>query len=375
MAGFVGLRVLLVGPVPPPNGGMANQTAQLARLLRQEGATVDLVAVNAPYRPRWAERLRGIRALFRLIYYLFTMWRAAGRADLAHVMANSGWSWHLGAAPAIWIASWRRLPVILNYRGGGAADFFRTAGAWVRPTLARCSAIIVPSPFLQRVFGAHGFAAEIVPNVVDLDRFAPAVPPSGKPVEARPPHLIVARHLEAIYGNDTALRAFRIVRDRFPGATMSIAGSGHERTSLEALVEELGIRDSIVFTGRIENAQMPALYASADLVLNPSLVDNTPNSILEALASGVAVVSTNVGGIPDLVEEGVTATLVAPRDPDGMAHAAMELLSNPERRRAQVAAGLEHAGRFSWKRVRETLVAVYGRATPSSAKRVTRTSE
>ena len=367
MPGFDGLRVLLVGPVPPPDGGMANQTAQLARLLRQEGAVVELVAVNAPYRPRWAEHLRGIRALFRLIPFLFTLWRAAGRADLIHIMANSGWSWHLGAAPAVWIASWRRLPIVLNYRGGGAADFFRTASAGVRPTLARCSAIIVPSPFLQRVFGAFGFAAEIVPNVVDLDRFAPAAPPRGNLDAARPPHLFVARHLESIYGNDTALRAFRVVRDRFPRATMSIAGSGAERASLEALADELGIRDSVDFTGRVENAQMAALYGRADLVLNPSLVDNTPNSILEALASGVPVVSTNVGGIPDLVEEGVTAALVDPRDHEAMARAAIELLSNSERRRAQVAAGLEHAARFSWSRVRETLAAVYERVTSSNA--------
>ncbi|MEK7314669.1 MAG: glycosyltransferase family 4 protein [Candidatus Eisenbacteria bacterium] len=361
MRGFVGLRVLLVGPVPPPDGGMANQTAQLARLLRQEGAVVELVAVNAPYRPRWAGRLPGIRAFFRLIPFLVTLWRATARADLIHVMANSGWSWHLGAAPAIWIASWRRLPVVLNYRGGGAADFFRTARAWVRPTLARCSAIIVPSPYLQRVFGAFGFTATVVPNVVDLDRFAPEAPPRGDLGVPRPPHLFVARHLESIYGNDTALRAFRIVRERFPGATMSIAGSGAERASLEALADELGLRDSVDFTGRVVNAQMAALYGRADLVLNPSLVDNTPNSILEALASGVPVVSTNVGGIPDLVEDGVTAALVDPRDHEAMAHAAIELLSNPERRRSQVAAGLAHAARFSWSRVRETLAAVYGR--------------
>jgi glycosyltransferase involved in cell wall biosynthesis len=373
MSGFGGWRVLLVGPVPPPDGGMANQTAQLARLLRGEGAVVELVAVNAPYRPRWAGRLRGIRALFRLIPFLGRLWRAAGRADVMHVMASSGWSWHLGAAPAVWVASWRRLPVVLNYRGGGAADFFRQAGFWVRPTLARCSAIIVPSAFLERVFRTFRFEAEIVPNVVDLDRFKPAERPPG-PGAARPPHLIVARHLEPIYGIGTALRAFRILRERFPGARISIAGAGVERSSLDALAGELGIQDSVVFTGRLDNEQMAALYGRADLVLNPSLVDNMPISILEALASGVPVVSTNVGGIPDMVEDGVTAALVEAEDHEAMARAAIDLLSGTARRNAQIEAGLDHVRRFTWERVRADLLSAYERAVLRKSKRFSPTA-
>ncbi|HEU4725044.1 MAG TPA: glycosyltransferase family 4 protein [Candidatus Eisenbacteria bacterium] len=362
MGGFAGRRVLLVGPVPPPDGGMANQTAQLVRLLRSEGADVTLVPVNAPYRPRWVGRLPVVRALARLVPFLGALWSAAGRADVMHVMANSGWSWHLGAAPAVWIASWRGLPAVVNYRGGGAAEFFRGAGFWVRPTLARCAAVVVPSPFLERVFRDFGFRAEIVPNVVDLARFRRAERPRGDDGAPPAPHLIVARHLEPIYGNDTALRAFATVRARFPRARISIAGAGAERAPLEALADSLGIREAVEFTGRLDNAQMADLFGRADLMLNPSLVDNMPISILESLASGVPVVSSNVGGIPDLVRDGVTASLVAPTDPAAMADAAVELLSNEATRRARIEAGLEHVRRFTWERVRDELAGVYERA-------------
>ncbi len=64
------LRIGLVGPLPPPSGGMANQTEQLSRLLRVDGAGVELVQVNPPYRPRWVGHIRGVRALFRLIPYI-----------------------------------------------------------------------------------------------------------------------------------------------------------------------------------------------------------------------------------------------------------------------------------------------------------------
>src|SRR4029077_16590442 len=94
-----GLKVGLVGPLPPPAGGMANQTRQLAELLAREGALVPLAQSNAPFRPRFIGQLRGLRGLFRLIPYLVRLWRVAGQVDLLHVMANSGWSWHLCAAP------------------------------------------------------------------------------------------------------------------------------------------------------------------------------------------------------------------------------------------------------------------------------------
>jgi glycosyltransferase involved in cell wall biosynthesis len=362
MRPFQGTRVLLVGPVPPPDGGMANQTAQLARLLREEGAGVEWVAVNAPYAPRWIAGIPGIRALFRLAPYLRRLWLAAGRADIAHVMANSGWSWHLAAAPAVWVASWRGVPVVLNYRGGGADAFFRGAIRVVRPTLARCAAIVVPSAFLLRVFAKHGFTTAIVPNVVDQTRFHPA--PGGRDA-GRAPHLVVARHLEPVYDNATALRAFARIRERHPGARLTVAGAGPERAPLEALAEGLGLRDAVTFTGRLENERMADLYRDADLTLNPSLADNMPISILESLASGVPVVSTNVGGIPDLVQDGATASLVPPGDPEAMAKAALDLLEDRASHRARADAGLQEIARFTWERVRLELAAVYAAAARS----------
>lgn len=341
---------------------MANQTLQLANLLRGEGAVVELVEVNAPYRPAWAGNLPAIRAGFRLIPYLGRVWRAAGRAHVVHVMANSGWAWHLFVAPAVWLASLRGVPVVVNYRGGGAGEFFRTSIVWVRPTLTRCAAVIVPSAFLERVFREHGFKADVVPNIVDLDRFAP--PEGGGPdrEETAAPRLVVARNLEPIYDIGTAVRAFRIVRQTVPGARLVVAGSGPTQSALESLCRELGVGDGVEFTGRLENEKMADLYRGAAVALNPSLADNMPISILEALASGVPVVSTDVGGIPDLVTDGVTAALVSPGNPEAMAAATLELLSNSDRRLAQIRAGLDHVRRFAWREVRQRLLATYFRA-------------
>ena len=343
---------------------MANQTLQLARLLREEGATVELIQVNRPYHPHWIGRLKGIRAGFRLFPYLAHLWFSASQVQLFHVMANSGWSWHLFAAPAIWVAKIRNIPVVINYRGGEAGVFFNKAFFWVKPSLHRADAIIVPSGFLETVFGKRGFPTSIVPNIIDLDRFGAMCSASQR--KGGGPHLIVTRNLEPIYDNITAVRAFNIVKHAFPAAKLTLAGSGPERKMLEELVCGLGLTDVVTFTGRVSNERMSALYQSADIMINPSLVDNMPNSVLEALASGVSVVSTDVGGVRYLVEHEKTALLVPAQDPQAMADAILVLLNDPVKAEQMRQAGIELVQQYSWPNVRDRLLGIYSEVLAKS---------
>ena len=271
-------------------------------------------------------------------------------------MANSGGAWHLFAAPAVWIGRLRRIPVVVNYRGGEAEAFLARQAAWVRPTLRRAGALIVPSRFLQEVFGQHGIGADIVPNIVDLKRFHPN--PSRFPGH----HAIVTRNLEDIYDIPTALRAFAQLRRSHPDATLTVAGSGPGLPALQALARELGIAPTVRFTGRLDNERIAELYREADLLLNPSTVDNMPISLLEAMASGVAIVSTNVGGIPHMVEDGKTALLVPPRDPGAMAAAALRIFAEPRLATALSRAGVGAAEQYTWAQVRPLLFDMYARA-------------
>ncbi|MBX3638598.1 MAG: glycosyltransferase [Rubrivivax sp.] len=344
----------LVGPLPPPSGGMANQCEQLLRLLREDGAPVAFVRTNAPLWPAWLERVPLLRAGWRLPPYLWRLWRACGHVQVMHVFANSGWAWHLLALPALRIAGWRGVPAIVNYRGGLAGEFLQRAPAHVHRDLAAAT-LVTPSAFLLRVFRQQGLAAQVVPNVIDLARFAPR--PWQPPGAA--PQIVVARNLEKIYDIPTALRAFAELRRRWPQARLTVAGSGPERDALQALAAELGLADGVAFVGRVENADMPRLYANADLMLNPTTADNMPISILEALASGVPVVSTDAGGIPDLVRHGETAMLVAVGDAAAMAAAAQAVLDDPvlaQRLRGQ---GLAEVAQYAWPQVRERWRRIY----------------
>jgi len=347
---------------------MANQTRQLARLLEEEGVAVEIVQVNAPYWPHWVGSLRGLRAIFRLVPFLVRLWNAAGRVQLFHVMANSGWAWHLCAAPAIWIAKLRHISVVVNYRGGYAESFFERSFFWVGPTMRRADRLIVPSGFLQKVFARFGLNAEIVPNVVDLSRFMPRAELVNS--SRKNPHIIVTRNLESIYGIDTALHAFVILRMTWPDAHMTVAGSGPEGDKLAELARELGLAANITFAGRLDNDCIWKLYEQTHLFLNPSLVDNMPNSILEALASAVPVVSTDVGGVPFVVEHEKTALLVPPRNPDAMAGALLDLVGNPAKAASLASAGRELVQQYTWQNVRPRLFRIYfqiASAGPASA--------
>lgn len=353
---MIGLKLALVGPLSPPSGGMANQTRQLAGLLSAEpGLSVEVIRVNAPYRPAWIERVWGVRALARLFPYAAALWRAAGEADLFHIMANSGWSWHLYAAPAIWIAKMRGAAVVVNYRGGEAAAFFSRSMKIVRPSLARTDAIVVPSGFLEAVFVNWGYTPHIVPNIINLERFTYR----PETFAHQGPRLLVARNLEPIYDNATPIRALRLVRMKFPDAHLTIAGTGPERGALEKLVNELGLHGAVTFAGRVDNERMAALYGDHDIAINPSLVDNMPISVLEALASGLPVVSTDVGGVPYIVEHERSALLVPPRTPAAMAEAVMRLADDPALAERLRVTGKEAVAQYAWSNVRERLLQVY----------------
>ena len=372
MLSLTDLRIGLVGPLPPPSGGMANQTEQLSRLLRADGAGVELVQVNPPYRPRWVGHIRGVRALFRLIPYILKLVRVARRVDLFHIMANSGWAWHLVAAPAVWVARFCGIPAIVNYRGGEAGSFLDKSFFLIKPTLKAADAIVVPSAFLEKVFARKAVRVTVVPNIIDLGRFTPSSTMRRPFFRPDSVNIFVARNLEPLYDIETALRAFQVVRHEIPEAKLRVAGSGPEEQKLIELSRELGIGESVTFLGRISNENMPELYRSSDIAVNSSLVDNMPISILEALASGVPVVSTNVGGIPVLVEDGKTALLVPPRDPRGMAEAVLALVRDPIRYSDVRDAGMRLVRRYAWTEVRGQWIHVYAKALDRPIDRLNR---
>ena len=125
------------------------------------------------------------------------------------------------------------------------------------------------------------------------------------------------------------------------------------------LPEILGVSEAVTFAGNIDNDSIAELYRSADIMLNTSLADNMPVSVLEALACGVPIVSTNVGGVPYLVTHEKTALLTKPRDHKAMAEGILSLVGKPELAKALASAGLDEIQNYTWTEVKQELLPVY----------------
>lgn len=353
------IRLLVVGPAAPPAGGMAAQAEQLCRLLETEAIEVEFVQTNQAVGGAFIQTIPVVRAVARLLAYLVTAWRSLGRSDVVHLMSNSGWSWQLYSAPILWLGRMRGVPIIVNYRGGGASQYLEKSARRVRPSLDHASSIVVPSHFLQSIFSDYGYHAEIVPNIIDTDRFYPLE--EKHRVEAVGTHFIVVRNLETIYGVDVAIRAFAKVHAQVPSTSLSIAGSGPELNNLIDLTRHLKIEENVTFLGRLGRDEVADLYRSADIFVNSSRVDNMPNSLLEAMASGVAIVSTRAGGIPHIVSHEETALLVDVDDVDQLTSQMLRLTSDVSTRDIIKNQALNEVKKYEWQSVKKQWLSLYQR--------------
>jgi glycosyltransferase involved in cell wall biosynthesis len=330
---------------------MAAQCATLVRMLRSEGVDARHVSTSPALGPVLG-RIPGLRTLARTAIFWCRLERVIRGADVVHVLGASYLYFFLCAAPAVWRARRAGKRTVLNYRGGAAPQFFARWSPVVRRVAALAHGVIVPSTFLVDVFRRLGIEAQVVPNIVDLGRFTfRRRMPLG-------PRFLVARNFERIYDVETALHAVAGIRRRYPEASIVCAGDGVLRSELERTAAELGL-ERVRFVGSVPHAEMPALYDAADILLNPSTVDNSPNSILEAFAAGLPVVTTDVGGVRHLVRHEHSGLLVPPRAPDAMADAALRLLDDSALAASLVDGGRRTVERFAWSASRAPLFRAY----------------
>jgi glycosyltransferase involved in cell wall biosynthesis len=151
-----------------------------------------------------------------------------------------------------------------------------------------------------------------------------------------------------------AVRTLALVRRRHPDATLDMIGPDKYDRSLDAAraaAAQLGVADAVRFHGAVPKQEVPGWIDRGDIFLNTTTIDNTPVSVVEAMACGACVVSTRIGGVPHLVRDGDEGLLTGPGDPEDMAAAIGTLLTTPA-----LAARLSRAARarteqFDWPRV------------------------
>jgi L-malate glycosyltransferase len=341
------LRVAIVAPSLRILGGQAVQAHRLVEAWRDDpDVEAWLVPVN-PMPPGPLARavaIKYVRTLATQATYLPLLVRELRRADVVHVFSASYTSFLLAPLPAMLVARAIGRPVILNYRSGQAKDHLGRSRI-ARAAIAKVDRTIVPSRFLVDVFSSFGLGAVPVPNVVDLDRF--------RFRERYPlrPRLLSTRNFEPLYNVACTLRAFALVQQRWPEASLTLVGSGSLDAGLRSLVRDLGLR-RVTFMGRVAPHQIAAHYAAHDLYVQSPDIDNMPTSVIEAFASGLPVVSTNAGGVPAILTDG-THGLLAPRgDHQALADRIVTLLEQPALARNLARNGHAACQAYTWAHVR-----------------------
>jgi L-malate glycosyltransferase len=348
------LRVAFVAPSLRILGGQAVQAHRLLEAWRND-PDVDawLVPVN-PLPPGPFSRAVGVKYLRTLATeatYIAGLARELRRADVAHVFSASYTSFLLAPLPAMLMARAMGRPVILNYRSGQAPDHLRRSRI-ARASIAKADRTIVPSRFLVEVFSTFGLGAVAVPNVVDLESFK-----FRERVPLRP-RLLSTRNFEPLYNVACTLRAFAIVQQRFPDAELTLVGGGSLDQKLRSLVSGLALRH-VVFAGPVPPQEIAAYYAAHDLYVQSPDIDNMPTSILEAFASGLPVVSTDAGGVPAILTDGIHGLLAPCDDHRALADRIVRLLEHPVLARSLSRNALATCEAYTWPRVREQWLSHY----------------
>ncbi len=355
-------RVLIVGPSRRFLGGQAVQAERLlSRFANEPSVTVSFLAVDPalPFPLSALQRIKFVRTVVTSIAYWCTLLARVPRTDVVHAFSASYWSFLLAPVPAMLVGRLFGKRVLVNYRSGEAHDHLTRYGHAV-PLLRLANTIVTPSGYLRDVFREFALDATVVENFVEVERL---------PYRRRTtltPHFLSNRNFEAHYDVSTVLRAFAIIQQSIPDATLTVVGDGPQRSMLHALAAELGLQH-VTFTGAVPPERMPMLYDAASLYLNSPVIDNMPNSVIEAFACGLPVVTSNAGGIPYIVRDGENGRLVPMSNPSALADAALNLFEHPaEALRLSDAARAECLQRYTWPAVRDKWLAVYG-VRPSAA--------
>lgn len=242
------------------------------------------------------------------------------------------------------------VPYVPILRGGNLPDRFNKNPKISQRFIENAAHVIVPSEYLKRDMEARGWDSPVlIPNSIDIEVYP------FKKREFVSPKLLWVRSFHKIYNPLMALEVLRILRDKgYRNAQLCMIGQDKDGTMKEFKnqVRELGLQQYVEVTGRMSKNKWIEKSDSFNIFINTTNFDNTPISVMEAMALGLPVVSTNVGGIPFLLNDQETALLVKKSDTTQMVQCVIELLENPGLGNRIATQARKEVEQFSWDHVK-----------------------
>lgn len=202
----------------------------------------------------------------------------------------------------------------------------------------------------------------IIPNGVEIDFFNNITRENARlslGLEKNDKIILCVANLRPVKGIKFLIRAMEIIVRNIPEAKLLLIGEGPEKPRLVNLVKELGLKNSIVFIGKVLHKKIPVFMAASDVLALPSISEGQPLVILEAMASGLPIVATVVGGVPYTIKDSVNGFLVEPANPLQLAQKILVLLKNNSLRKEIGEFNRKSVEKYSWSRIVSRLERLY----------------
>lgn len=329
------MRLCVVGNLLGRNPGYVTTQGQiLADLLAKDGHTV--ISCSSK-----------INRALRLLDIVSTVFRNRKNFDVLVLEVYSGLN-ILMSETVSFLGRSLGLRLVFVLHGGNLPEFSRRFPRWVKRVLARADILVAPSPYLVNGLKDLGLPIRMVRNIVEVDNY---------PYKMRSqiePKLIWMRSFHTLYNPQMAVRVLSSLRNSYPNASLVMAGldKGLE-PEIKAMAAEMGLADAVRFPGFLDHDAKIEEFSRADIYINTNRIDNTPVAVIEACASGLPVVATAVGGLPDLIENGTNGLLVTDGDVDAMVDAVDTLLKDRELTKKLSTNGRSLAELSSWECIRK----------------------
>ena len=281
--------------------------------------------------------------IFRILDMIFTVIRLSQKIDCILIDTYS--------TKAFWyafitsqLARVFKIPYIPILHGGNLPNRLEKHPFLCQLIFANAYKNVAPSPYLKSEFEKCGFVNVIyIPNTIEITNYTYKVRKEFQP------KLLWVRAFASIYNPVMAVLVFDEIQKKYPNATLTMVGPDKDGSLAitKAKAKELGV--NVTFTGQLAKEAWWQLAAEQDIFMNTTHFDNTPVSVMEAMALGLAVVSTNVGGLPFLLTHNKNALLVSDNDVAAMCAAIETTISNASETVVRVNEARDFVEKMDWK--------------------------
>ena len=380
------LRLLMLNYEFPPIGGGGGQAhlSLLTQYAGREGLTVD-VLTSAPTPERtvetFAENVRihkvGIHKEHLHVWRRSEVleWLRKAKSSYRRLLRENAYDLvhAFFGFPTGWLCyrTARRVPYVVSLRGSDVPGEnarlqleYKLLGPLVfKPIWKRAAALVACSEGLKaRALQFMPSARiEVIPNGVDLDRFhPPETPPSAPAAPDRPLKLLTVGRLSATKRLDLLIDTVEHLRSGGTKVKLTVIGGGALEADLRRRLDGKQLRGVVTLAGRHQTREMPEIYRRHDVFVSASRQEGMSNAMLEAMASGLPLVTTRCEGLDELIAD--NGLVVEEAAPEALARAIESLASDPRKRDAMAVAARRQAEKFTWSAVADAYLGLYSQA-------------